>query len=74
MPAQDHRKDRAKSLTLAYTIGAASDQELSDLFYRLTKDKRLSSTVHALNQLLLDIESRPHALRALRRLGLEYAG
>jgi hypothetical protein len=30
--------------------------------------------VRALNRLLLNDETRPHAVRALRRLGLAYAG
>ena len=51
-----------------------SEMDVSDTISRLRDQRKLSSTVRALNGLLADPSYSAAALLALRRMGLEYGG
>jgi hypothetical protein len=55
-------------------LAEAGDVELFQTVTRLRTSKQLFNTVHALNEMLAAPEHRNVALRALKRLGLEYCG
>ena len=52
----------------------SSETDVSDTISRLRDQRKLSSTVRALNGLLSDPAYSAAALLALRRMGLEYGG
>lgn len=65
---------QAQVLAITQAIAEASNAGASTLVLQLRAEKRLFSTVHELNGMLSSSQHRSLALRALKRIGLEYAG
>jgi hypothetical protein len=66
--------DQTRAISTAQAISDASEAEVSEMVLRLCAAKRLYSTIHELNGMLSSTRYRSLALRALKRVGLEYAG
>jgi hypothetical protein len=62
------------AVAMAREISQASDAEVAQTVSVLRASKMLCNTVHELNQMLAIPQHRELAMRALKRLGLEYAG
>lgn len=65
---------KAAALEVAWRIADAREDIAREEFLALRAAKSLFAVVHGLNLLLGVPEHRDLALRALRRLGLEWAG
>ena len=55
-------------------LSECTEKDVADTISRLRKERKLSSTVRALNRLLSDPVHSTAALIVLRRMGLEHGG
>lgn len=74
MRCETDEEYKAAALKVACRIADAREDAAREQFLALRATKGLFAAVHGLNLLLAVPEHRDLALRALRRLGLEWAG